>query len=102
MKGKQNGKDSSNFVMVTNNTKSKLRKDRPMPIWVPMNNMSITLNALHRSGDTMFGRKIEKESAQDHVIVVSGVEKEYAIRKVAMMDSRGSGEGQVATTTGEG
>jgi hypothetical protein len=50
----------------------------------------------------MFGRKIEKESAQDHVIVVSGVEKEYATRKVAMMDSRGSGEGQVATTTGEG
>jgi hypothetical protein len=48
MKGKQNGKDSGDFVMVTNNTKSKLRKDKPMPIWVPMNNMSTTLNALHR------------------------------------------------------
>jgi hypothetical protein len=34
--------------------------------------------------------------------VVSGVEKEYAIRKVAKMDFRGSGDGQVATTTGEG
>ncbi len=34
--------------------------------------------------------------------MVSGVEKEYAIRKVAKMDFRGSGDGQVATTTGEG
>jgi hypothetical protein len=34
--------------------------------------------------------------------VASGVEKEYATRKAAKMDSRGSGEGQVATTTGEG
>jgi hypothetical protein len=57
-KGKQNGKDSDDFVMVTNSKKSKLRKDRPMPIWVPMNNMSTTLNALHQSDDTMSGRKI--------------------------------------------
>jgi hypothetical protein len=34
--GKQNGKDSNSFVMVTNDIKKKPRKDRPMPIWAPM------------------------------------------------------------------
>ncbi len=46
----------------------------------------------------MLGRKAQKESAQDHVIMVSGIEKEYVARKVAKMDSRGSGEDRIATT----
>jgi hypothetical protein len=79
--------------------KNKPRKDRPMPIWVPMNNnMPIALDALHQSDGTRSRRKTQKESAQDHVIMVSGIEKEYVARKVAKMDSRGSGEDRIATT----
>jgi uncharacterized protein YvpB len=79
--------------MVTNGKKNKLKKDRPIHIWVPLNNTPIALNALHQSDDTMSRRKTQKESVQDHVIVVNGVEKEYATKKVTKMDSRGSGEG---------
>jgi hypothetical protein len=79
--------------------KNKPRKDRPMAIWVPMNNnMPIALDALHQSDGTMSGRKTQKESAQDHAIMVSGIEKEYVARKVAKMDSRGSGKDRIATT----
>jgi len=63
-----------------------------------VNNMLITLDALHQSDGTMLGRKAQKESAQDHVIMVSGIEKKYVASKVAKMDSRGSGKDQIATT----
>ncbi len=79
--------------MVINSKKKKPKKDRHMPIWVQVNNMSITSNALPQSDDTMSGRIAQKESAQNHDIMVSGVEKEYAAGKVAKMDYGGSGEG---------
>jgi hypothetical protein len=92
-KGKQNGKHPNNFFMVINGKNSKLKKDRPTHIWVQVNNTPIALDALHQSDDTMFGKKTQKENAQNHAIVVNGIEKEYAIGKAAMMDSWGSGEG---------
>jgi cell division protein YceG involved in septum cleavage len=58
-----------------------------------MNNMPTTSNALHQSDDTMSRKKAQKKSVQNHVIMVSGVEKEYAIRKMAKMDYGGNGEG---------
>ncbi len=88
--------------MVINGKNSKLKKDRPTHIWVQVNNTPIALDALHQSDDTMFGKKTQKENAQDHAIVVNGIEKEYAIGKAAMMDSWGSGEGWIITTIGEG
>ncbi len=73
--------------------KKKPKKDRPMRIWVPMNNMSTTSNALHQNDDTLSRRKAQKKSVQNHAIMVNEVEKEYATRKVANMDYGGSGEG---------
>jgi len=55
--------------------------------------MPTTSTALHQSDDTMPRRKAQKKSAQNHVIMVCGDEKEYAAGKVVKMDSRGSGEG---------
>jgi hypothetical protein len=63
-----------------------------------MNNMSTASYTLNQSDDTMFRRKTQKESVQHHVVMVSGVEKEYATRKVPKMDSKGSGAGQVIVT----
>jgi hypothetical protein len=42
----------------------------------------------------------QKESAPVHAIMVmvSGIEKEYAARKATKMDSRGSGGDRIATT----
>jgi hypothetical protein len=91
--GQQNGKDLNGFVMVINSKKQKPKKDRPMPIWVLRNNMPTISNALPQNDDTMSGRKAQKESVQNHAIMVSGVEKEYAAKKVAKMDFGGSGEG---------
>jgi hypothetical protein len=79
--------------MVISGVKKKPRKDRPMPIWVPMNNMPIALDALHQSDGTMFRRKAHKESAPDHVIMVTGIEKEYVVGKAIEMDFKGSGKG---------
>lgn len=70
----------------------------PMPIWVLVNNMSIASDALHQSDGTMFGRKAQKESAPNHVIMVNGIEKEYVVGKATKMDFRGSGEDQIANT----
>jgi hypothetical protein len=95
--GKQNGKDSNNFFMVISG-KKKPRKDRPMPIWVLVNNMLTTSDTLHQSDDTISRKKTLKENVQDHAIMVNGVEKEYAIGKAPKMDSKGSGMGQVVTT----
>jgi cation transport regulator ChaB len=55
--------------------------------------MPTTSNAIHQNDDTMSRRKTQKKNAQNHVIMVSGVEKEYAAKKVAKMDYGGSGEG---------
>ncbi len=63
-----------------------------MPIWVPVNNMATTSNALPQNDDTMSGRKAPKKSVQNHVIMVSGIEKEYVTGKVAKMDFGGNGE----------
>lgn len=84
--------------MVISGKKNKPRKDRPMPIWVLVNNMSMASDALHQSDGTMFGRKAQKESAPNHVIMVNGIEKEYVVGKATKMDFRGSGEDQIATT----
>jgi len=66
-----------------------------------MNNMPIASDALHQSDGTMSRRKAQKESAPDHVIMVSGIEKEYVIGKATKMDFRGSGKDRI-TTIGEG
>ncbi len=62
-----------------------------------MSNMHIASYALHQSDGTMSWRKAQKESAPNHAIMVSGIE-EYAIGKATKMDSRGSGEDQIAIT----
>ncbi len=46
----------------------------------------------------MAPRKAQKESDPNHVIIVSGVEKEYVVGKATKMDFRGSVEDQIATT----
>jgi hypothetical protein len=80
--GKINGKDFNCFVMVNiSKKKKKPRKDRPMPIWILVNNMLIASYALHQSDGTMSIRKAQKESAPVHVIMVSGIEKKYASAK---------------------
>jgi hypothetical protein len=87
--------------MVINSKKNKPRKDRPMPIWIPVNNMPIASYALHQSDGTISRRKAQKESAPNHVIMVSGIEKEYVAMKATKMDSRGSEKDQIAPI-GEG
>jgi hypothetical protein len=58
-----------------------------------MNNMPTTLDTPHQSDDIMSRRKARKESVQDHVIMVCGVDKEYITGKAPKMDYRGSGMG---------
>ncbi len=72
-----------------------------MPIWIPVNNMPIASYALHQSDGTISRRKAQKESAPNHVIMVSGIEKEYVAMKATKMDSRGSEKDQIAPI-GEG